>query len=125
MIKVENRGSFDGTMKALGQMQSGKIYDGLDELARAGVAALDNATPVDTGVTSDSWGYTIKQNKKFTSITWTNKAEHDGVQIVILLQYGHGTGTGGYVAGRDFINPAIRPIFDEIAASVWKKVVNA
>jgi hypothetical protein len=125
MIKLTNRGSFKETIKALEHMRSGKIYDGLDQYARAGVNALDNATPVETGVTSDSWGYTIKQNKKFTSIMWTNSHEVDGAHIVILLQYGHGTGTGGYVAGRDFINPAIRPVFEEIAAAVWKNVVNA
>jgi hypothetical protein len=125
MISVGSRGSFENTIKSLSAMQTGKIYDGLDEYGRAGVAALDNATPVETGVTSDSWGYTIKQTKKFTSITWMNSHTVDGVNVVILLQYGHGTGTGGYVAGRDFINPAIRPIFDEIASAVWKKVVNA
>ena len=125
MISVDGKGNFDTTIKALTQMQTGKIYDGLDSYARAGVAALDNATPVETGVTSDSWGYTIKQTKKFTSITWTNSHEVNGAHIVILLQYGHGTGTGGYVAGKDFINPAIRPIFDQIADAVWRRVVNA
>lgn len=125
MISAQSKGSFDKTIKSLAVLQSGKVYDGLDSIARAGVAALDNATPVDSGVTSDSWGYTIKQTKKFTSIAWTNKEVVDGVPVVILLQYGHGTGTGGYVAGRDFINPAIRPIFDELSTAVWKQVVNA
>ena len=125
MISVSSKGSFENTIKSLAAMQSGKIFDGLDEYARMGVNALDNATPVETGVTSDSWGYTIKRTSKFTSIAWTNSHTVDGVNIVILLQYGHGTGTGGYVAGRDFINPAIQPIFDDIANAVWKRVANA
>lgn len=125
MIKVETKGSFDRILKSLDFMKSGKQYDGLDGLARKGVNALSNATPVDTRLAASSWGYTIKNGAGQTSIAWTNDDIENGISVIILLQYGHGTGTGGYVAGRDFINPAIRPIFDEIAEEVWKRVVNA
>lgn len=83
-------------------------------------------TPIDSGVTSSSWGYSIEETRSNWSITWTNsEITRDGVPVVILLQFGHGTGTGGYVEGRDFINPAMRPIFDQLADDVWKVVQNA
>jgi hypothetical protein len=125
MIGVESRGNFDTTKKSLERLKALKFYEGLDGLARKGVRALSSATPVDTGLAATSWGYKIDVGGQYTTISWTNDDVEGGISVVILLQYGHGTGTGGYVAGRDFINPAIRPIFDDIAGEVWKKVVNA
>lgn len=122
MITVTNKGSFNNIRKSLNRLNKGDIFNDLDRLARKGVQALDNATPVETGVTGDSWGYKITRTSSKTTIAWTNNHAPNGVNVVILLQYGHGTGTGGYVQGRDFINPAIRPIFDAIAADVWAKV---
>lgn len=90
-----------------------------------GVEALASATPVDSGKTADSWSYEITGNKSFASITWNNSNINNGVSIAIILNYGHGTGTGGYVAGREYISPAIRPIFDRIADDAWREVTNA
>jgi hypothetical protein len=89
-----------------------------------GVDALAKATPSESGLTAKSWGYRIYRNRNSTGIEWYNSNENNGVNIAILLQYGHGTGTGGYVSGQDYINPAIRPIFDRIAEDVWKKVTS-
>lgn len=91
---------------------------------RRGVEALSAATPVDTGATSQSWRYEINLDRTRTTLTWLNTNTVNGVNIAIILQYGHGTGTGGYVAGKDYINPAIKPIFDDIANSVWKEVTS-
>lgn len=90
-----------------------------------GVAALAAATPVDSGLTAASWGYEVESTGSTTTITWTNTNSNSGVNVAIILQYGHGTGTGGWVAGRDYIMPAIQPIFDSIADDVWKKVTAA
>lgn len=125
MIGVKTSGSFKNTLSFLTKLSEGDIYTRLDSLAREGVRALDAATPVDTGVTGDSWSYAIKRTAKETAIYWINDSENNGTSIVILLQYGHGTGTGGYVEGRDFINPAMRPIFDRIADEVWQQVKRA
>jgi hypothetical protein len=97
----------------------------LEPYAQEGVAALARATPEETGLAAHSWGYEITSNGGVYSIIWTNSDVEHGFPVVIMLQYGHGTGTGGYVQGRDFINPAIRPIFDRIAASVWRVVTSA
>src|SRR5690606_8931403 len=98
----------------------------LHRYGQAGVNALASATPVETGLSSESWDYEVYKDGKHVGITWTN---HDvtitGVPVVILLQYGHGTGTGGYVQGHDFINPAIRPIFNKISEDLWKAVKDA
>lgn len=93
--------------------------------AKRGVRALAQATPRDSALAAASWGSEVKRTKDVTTITWTNSDVENGFPVVIMLQYGHGTGTGGYVQGIDFINPAIRPIFDEIAQSVWKAVTSA
>jgi hypothetical protein len=82
-------------------------------------------TPVDTGLTATSWGYEITNEPGKVTISWTNYNREGGALVAILLQYGHGTGTGGYVAGRDYINPAIKPIFDQIAEEVWRRVTSA
>lgn len=97
----------------------------LEKYAQAGVAALASATPVDSGVAANSWGYRIESGRGYTSIVWTNNDIENGFPVVIALQYGHGTGTGGYVQGQDFINPAIQPVMDHIADEVWRVVRSA
>lgn len=94
----------------------------LNKYGSLGVAALSNATPTETGLTAASWSYDIQAGRGYYSIRWHNSHNVAGTPLVVLLQYGHGTGTGGYVQGRDFIMPAIRPIFDQIAAEAWKEV---
>ena len=106
-------------------MQKPDLYSGLTGLAQRGVAALQASTPKESGLTAASWDYEIETKGDITKITWINTHTVDGVNIAIILQYGHGTGTGGYVSGRDYINPAIKPIFDEISDEVWKKVTLA
>ena len=125
MITLHTSGSFDKTESFLKTLSRGDMFRQLDAFGREGVAALAAATPVESGVTAASWNYTIKRDRSGASITWTNTHVVNGAPIAILLQYGHGTGTGGYVEGRDYINPAIRPIFDKIANSVWKVVTSA
>lgn len=125
-ISFKHRGSFKNTDKFLKRMKKQEIFDVLDDLAKVGVAALASQTPTDTGLTAASWGYEIEKTGKSYSVIWTNDNVIPGhAPLVIMLQYGHGTGTGGYVQGRDFINPAIQPIFDLIANKVWKEVQNS
>ena len=98
----------------------------LESYGREGVRALSSATPVDSGLTASSWDYNIQWNKNNVRLSWSNSNTTDrGTPIAILIQYGHGTKDGAYVQGRDFINPAIRPIFDKIADSVWQEVIGA
>lgn len=125
MITFESTGSFEKTEKALTKMSKGEIFRSLDAAAKAGVAALSSATPVESGQTAASWSSSVKRGRGYYEITWSNGHVVNGVPVAILLQYGHGTGTGGYVAGRDFINPAMKPIFDKIANDVWKAVTSA
>lgn len=126
MIKVTNKGSYDNFEKFLGSLQSGDrfggIYSNLDKYGRLGVDALASATPHETGLTAKSWGYRVNTTNDGASIEWYNTNVNDGVNIAVIIQYGHGTGTGGFVSGIDYINPAIRPIFDQIAADVWEQV---
>lgn len=125
MITFTQQGSFDKTEKFLSYLNKGNLYGTLDAWARVGVAALASATPIDSGETARAWGYTITQKKSVTTITWTNTHIVNGVPIAIILQYGHGTGTGGYIQGRDYINPALKPTFSKIADQVWKAVTSA
>lgn len=118
-------GSTDKTQAFLKKMQAGDLFIGLDALAQQGVNALASMTPVDTGLTASSWGYEIQTTGSNTKISWTNTHRNGTANVAVILQYGHGTGTGGYVAGYDYINPAIKPIFDQIAEDVWKKVTLA
>lgn len=119
-------GSTKRTSDFLNRMSSpGDLYSDLDRLAQQGVIALQSATPFDSGQTAMSWDYEIEITPSRVSIHWTNSHREGGAPVAVLLQYGHGTGTGGYVQGRDYINPAIRPIFDQIAETVWKKVSSA
>ncbi len=125
MIRLESKVSFKKTQSKLQRLSSIKPADLLAKYAREGVAALSSATPVDSGVSASSWDYTIESSRDSTTITWINSNTVNGVPLVILLQYGHGTGTGGYVQGYDFINPAIRPIFEKLRNDVRKAVTSA
>lgn len=109
----------------LRKLQRGDIYNGLERLAQQGVTALESATPVDSGLAAGSWAFTIERSRGSARIEWVNNDVENGFPVAIMLQYGYGTGTGGYVQGRDYINPAIKPIFDMIADQVWKAVTSA
>lgn len=124
MISAESSGSLKNTYSFLQRLSKGVMFDELDRFGRMGVDALSNATPRASGETAQSWGYKIIRKQGSVRIEWYNTHVVDGSNIAILIQYGHGTGTGGYVPGRDYINPAIKPIFDQIIDDVWKKVNN-
>ena len=99
-----------------------KVQAILSKYGQIGVGALASATPLDSGKTAASWGYEISMSGNSATITWINSNQNQGVNIAVILQYGHGTGTGGYVAGRDYINPAMRPVFDKITEDVWREI---
>lgn len=123
MISIRSRGNFDNTESFLTRMAKGDYLDRLlDECGRKGVSALQSATPRDTGNTADRWYYEVSRDSSGVTITWSNTNINEGVPIAIILQYGHGTGTGGYVKGRDYINPALKPVFDEISRELWREV---
>lgn len=124
MIRLLSHGSFEKTSRWLDRLMNGDIYAGLDRYGQMGVNALTAATPVDTGRTANAWYYEIERSKNGFTISWHNNNVNKGAVIAILLQYGHGTGTGGYVVGRDYINPAAQPVFDQIAEEVWKQVTS-
>lgn len=122
-VKFNVKGSFKNTEDFLKRMQKQTEFDSLELYAQQGVNALRSVTPRDTGNTANSWSYRITKSKGKVKIEWLNSnITSEGTPVVILLQYGHGTGTGGYVKGQDFINPAIKPIFNEIEENVWKEV---
>lgn len=126
MITFEASGSTKRTMDFLSAMESpDRLYSDLASIAQRGVVALQQATPKRSGLTSQSWGYEIEMENDKITISWLNNNVNDGVHVAVILQYGHGTGTGGYVAGQDYINPAMQQVFDDIADSVWKKVRSA
>lgn len=125
MVIVKQKGDFSKTEKFLNNISKKLYYRNLQKYAEQGVAALASATPKDSGETANSWGYEIRQTKNSVSIYWTNSNVNKGVPIAVIIQYGHGTRNGGYVQGRDYINPAMRPIFDKIAESVWKEVTSS
>jgi hypothetical protein len=122
MITITQKGSFKNTEAYLDRLSKGDAFAVLSKYGEQGVVALSNATPTDSGTTANSWYYDIVHRKGYSSIRWHNSNVVDGLPIAVLLQYGHGTGTGGYVQGRDYIMPALRPIFDQIANEVWKEV---
>lgn len=125
MIKFRQKGDFSNLTRFLERAKNLVHISDLDRYGREGVAALASATPVDTGKTAASWYYDIKINKESASITFNNSNIQNGVPIAIILQYGHGTRNGGWVEGRDYINPVIQPIFDKIAEEAWKEVTKA
>ena len=122
MIRFRHRGDFSKTSRYLERIKNAVGRSDLDKYGRAGVAALMSATPVESGETANSWYYEIERGNSFTRIVVLNSHVNKGVPIAIILQYGHGTGTGGYVQGRDYINPAIQPVFDEIVENLWREV---
>lgn len=122
MVEFRHKGDFSKVTKYLQRARKGANIRTLDKYGREGVAALASATPVDSGVTASSWGYEVKQGNGFAIISFTNSNINRGVPIAIILQYGHGTGTGGWVQGRDYINPAIQPVFDRLANDAWREV---
>lgn len=123
-ITFKSKGDFSKGQKYLQKLLRYDHVKHVQRLADLGLQALINATPKDSGITADSWDYVVETNRKKTTITWTNDSKNGSFPIAIMLQYGHGTGTGGYVYGQDYINPAIQPIFDQISEEVWKEVVN-
>ena len=125
MISVDVSGDFRNTERFTRKVSKLDIMPALRSLAQAGVRALASATPVESGETAAAWGYEIRVSRGSSSITWTNSHQNNGVNIAIILQYGHGTGTGGWVSGRQYINRAIQPIMDQIAEDIWKVVTTA
>lgn len=123
MISFRQKGDFRKLTRFLERVKNGVHLGDLDKYGREGVAALASATPIDSGVTATSWYYEITNKNGVARITFYNSNVQNGVPIAIILQYGHATGTGGWVEGRDYINPTIRPIFDKIADSAWREVI--
>ena len=119
------KGSFDNLFRFLRDMRNEDMFGALEPYAMEGVRALQAFTPKDSGRTADSWDYEIDADSRDYVIRWTNHNINKGYNIAILIQYGHGTGGGGYVVGRDYINSAIMPVFDKIADHVWKAVTSA
>lgn len=124
MISFRHKGDFSKGDRYLEKLRESVKLGVLDKYGRAGVAALSSATPVDTGLTANSWFYGIEHLSGSDKIVFNNSNIQNGVPIAIILQYGHGTGTGGWVQGRDYINPAIQPIFDQMTKEVWKEVTS-
>lgn len=125
MITFRHKGDFSKTTRFLERAKHVVRLADLDRFGREGVAALASATPVDSGLTASSWYYEITYSKSGAKIAFYNSNIQNGVPIAIILQYGHGTGTGGWVEGRDYINPAIQPIFDRIVDEAWREVTRA
>ena len=122
MIRFKQKGDFKNLESFLNRAGKFDMRTFLDRYGREGVEALRSNTPIDSGLTASSWDYYIDTNKMTSKIVWTNTHNISGVNIAIILQYGHATKNGGYVQGQDYINPAIRPIMDKIADDVWSEV---
>ena len=122
MISFRQKGDFSKLNRYLERVKEAAKIGVLDKYGQAGVSALSSATPVESGKTASSWYYEIKRQNGSISIEFLNSNINKGVPIAVILQFGHGTGTGGWVQGRDYINPAIQPIFDKIAEDAWKEV---
>ncbi len=125
MISFVVKRSGKRTEDSLRRMLKGDIYRSLEAAAKMGVNALASSVPQDSGLAADSWDYKIERSRSSVRISWTNKDVENGFPVAIMLQYGYGTGTGGYVQGRDYINPTMRPVFDDIADQVWRAVTSA
>ena len=125
MIKFRQKGDFSKLSKFLERAKEVVHIGNLDKYGQEGVAALSSATPVDTGNTANSWYYEIENKKGSVKISFCNSNIQNGVPIAVILQYGHGTKNGGWVQGRDYINPAIRPVFDKIADDAWREVTKS
>lgn len=123
MIVFRQKGDFSKATHFFERAKEAVKLGMLDKYGKAGVEALSSATPVETGLTASSWSYEIKHSSGSAVIEFHNSNINKGVPIAIILQYGHGTGTGGWVEGRDYINPSIQPVFDKIVEDAWKEVV--
>ena len=124
MIRATSTGSFDDTVRYLEKLKTQQMFANLERFGRIGVNALSQATPAETGETANSWDYQVTRKAGRYIISWHNTHEDDGVNVAVIIQYGHGTGTGGYVQGRDYINPTMRPVFDQILEDVWRQVTD-
>lgn len=124
MISFRQKGDFSKLSRFLERAKEAVHIGDLDKYGREGVAALSSATPVDSGLTAASWYYEIVRKNGSVSIQFRNSNVQNGILIAVILQYGHATGTGGWVEGIDYINPAIRPIFNKIADNAWREVTN-
>ena len=122
MIRFEQKGNFSKLDRYFKRIKNSVNNVDFDEFGRRGVDALSKATPVRTGLAAQSWYYKVIKTKNSTTITFNNSDIENGVPIAIILQYGHATKNGGWVEGRDYINPSIQPIFDELAKNAWKEV---
>lgn len=124
MIRVTSRGNFKKSQGFLNRLLHGDNFSDLNRYGQMGVDALSDATPVDTGLTASSWDYRIYESGNWIGIDWfnTNQSEQGGPSIAVLIQYGHGTRGGTFISGEDYINPAMRSVFDEITNDWWKKV---
>lgn len=122
VITIKQRGDFSKLTRFFADKKQLRLNEILNKYGQAGVDALAAATPVKSGLTASSWYYEVEQGNGSATITFANSNINEGVPIAIILQYGHGTGTGGWVQGRDYINPAIQPIFDQMSEEAWKEV---
>lgn len=126
IVKITHKGDFSKTTKFFNFISKGRYLESkLDSYGRMGVEALRNNTPVDSGKTASSWGYEIDTHPGGISIIWTNDNMAGSVPVAILIEYGHATRFGAYIEGKDFINPAIQPVFEKISEEIWKEVTNA
>lgn len=124
MISFRHKGDFSKLTSYFEKLKEAARLGCLNKYGRAGVAALASATPVESGATAGAWSYKIENSSGSATISFHNTNRNKGVPIAIILQYGHGTGTGGWVEGRDYINPAIQPVFDQIVEAAWKEVTS-
>ena len=124
MIQLIGHGNFKHLDNFFERAKEGLYISKLDEYGRKGVEALQAATPVDTGMTANSWYYTIERTRNSVSLSFYNSNVHNGVPIAIILQTGHATRDGGWVEGIDYINPSIRPLFEELANNMWMEVIS-
>lgn len=122
MIRFTSKGDFSKATQYFKRVSEASKIKILEKYGAKGVAALSSATPVESGLTASSWSYNVKREPGRSVINFTNSNQNKGVHIAIILQYGHGTGTGGWVEGRDYINPAIQPVFDDILEQAWTEV---
>lgn len=123
-VSVSVAGSYDGTKRYLEKLRRGDMYNGVEQYAQKGCTALAAATPHESGLAGGSWDFKIVRTRANLTISWFNTDNESGFPVAVMLQYGYSTGTGGYVQGRDYINPAMRPIFDQIEEAVRRAVTS-
>lgn len=122
VVTVKIKSDLPKLKRLLDKMNNSNVQRIFDKYGQIGVEELSAATPVDSGVTASCWSYEVHHDSNSVSLQFFNSNENKGVPIAVILQYGHGTGTGGWVQGRDYINPALRPVFDRLAEEVWREV---